>query len=143
MDALPVEILLEIGRTGLATYVGMLAIPKFARAATIGYRLDMMAAANYDYKKLLFHDYDYDYDKTSISVRRSRSEKMILLMERLLSDYWEFYLQGRIIISKRAIKYDSEVGTKSRKYEYHDDGFRYFSKKYYISKSGEIMDWKI
>ena len=53
MDALPVEILLEIGRTDLADYHGMLNIPKFARAVTIGYRLDMMLVAGYNYKKIL------------------------------------------------------------------------------------------
>ena len=43
MYTIPVEILLEIGRTDLETYKGMLAIPKFARAVSIGYRLDVMA----------------------------------------------------------------------------------------------------
>ena len=49
MNSLPAEILLEIGRTDLETYKGMLAIPKFTRAVTIGYRLDMIAT-NCDYK---------------------------------------------------------------------------------------------
>ena len=42
MDTIPTEILLEIGKTDLETYVGMLAIPRFARAVTVGYRLDML-----------------------------------------------------------------------------------------------------
>ena len=53
MDALPAEILLEIGKTSLATYVSMLAIPKFARAVTVGYRLDMMVVAGYEYNNIL------------------------------------------------------------------------------------------
>ena len=53
MDVLPVEILLEIGKTNLATYRGMLNIPKFTRAVTIGYRLDMMVKSEYAYDKIL------------------------------------------------------------------------------------------
>ena len=53
MDSLPAEILLEIGKTDLETYVGMLAIPRFARKVTVGYRLDMMIAARYEYNNIL------------------------------------------------------------------------------------------
>ena len=53
MYAIPVEILLEIGKTDLETYKGMLAIPKFARGVTIGYRLDIMAAHHKIHSKLL------------------------------------------------------------------------------------------
>ena len=49
MYSLPTEILLEIGKTDKSTYRGMLAIPKFARGVTVGYRLDAMVAAKYNY----------------------------------------------------------------------------------------------
>ena len=56
MNSLPAEILLEIGKTNISTYRGMLAIPKFALAVTVGYRLDMMVG-KYDYKKILLMIY--------------------------------------------------------------------------------------
>lgn len=42
MDYLPIEILLKIGTIDQSVYIAMLAIPKFARALTIGFRLDTM-----------------------------------------------------------------------------------------------------
>ena len=53
MLSLPAEILLEIGKTGLETYKGMLAVPKFARAITIGYRLDIMERCKYNYRNII------------------------------------------------------------------------------------------
>lgn len=50
MLGLPAEILLEIGKVDIETYCGMLAIPKFAHAVTVGYRLDMMIASDYKFK---------------------------------------------------------------------------------------------
>ena len=52
MLSLPAEILLEIGKIDKVTYRSMLAVPKFARAVTIGYRLDIMEANGYDYSGL-------------------------------------------------------------------------------------------
>lgn len=53
MNALPAEILLEIGAVDKTTYRSMLAIPKFAHAVTIGYRLDMMVKSGYEYLRIL------------------------------------------------------------------------------------------
>ena len=55
MNALPAEILLEIGRVDKQTYRGMLAIPRFARAVSVGYRLDIMVG-NYKHERIInFH----------------------------------------------------------------------------------------
>lgn len=42
MNTLPVELLFVIGTDCIESYRGMLAIPRFARAVTVGTRLDMM-----------------------------------------------------------------------------------------------------
>ena len=49
MNDIPVEILLLIGLNDQETYRGMLAIPKFARAVTIGYRLNAMEKFGFDF----------------------------------------------------------------------------------------------
>ena len=60
MLSIPAEILLEIGRTDLKTYRGMLAVPKFARAVTIGYRLDIMEANGYNYSIMMHNNLPKD-----------------------------------------------------------------------------------
>mgnify|MGYP003419468995 FL=1 len=49
MNDIPVEILLLIGLNDQETYRGMLAIPKFTRAITIGYRLNAMEKFGFDF----------------------------------------------------------------------------------------------
>ena len=75
MDTIPIEIMLEIGKTDIATYRGMLAIPKFARAVTVGYRLDMMVVTGYKYEK---HEKIIDF----YMVRKQGSHILRLLIYR-------------------------------------------------------------
>ena len=75
MNNLPAEILLEIGKTNISTYRGMLAIPKFALAVTVGYRLDMMVG-KYDYKKLFQTIYISAYNmSTNVEIETRRIQK--------------------------------------------------------------------
>lgn len=51
MNSLPVEILLLIGLTDQKTYRSMLAVPRFARVITAGYRLNAMAKFGFNFEK--------------------------------------------------------------------------------------------
>lgn len=56
MNDLPAEILLLIGLTDQETYRGMLAIPKFVRVITIGYRLTAMEKFGFNFEKCWMRD---------------------------------------------------------------------------------------
>ena len=79
MDSLPAEILLEIGEIDKQTYRGMLAIPKFARAVTCGYRLDVMVKCKYEYLNLLTnmkcHNNPHSH-KQSLTIRCAGSQQL-------------------------------------------------------------------
>ena len=76
MNTIPAEILLEIGKTDLATYRGMLAIPKFALAVTIGYRLDRMVDTGYNFN----HNISFHRTRLGgICIRRIRGNKAYVL----------------------------------------------------------------
>ena len=72
MNSLPAEILLEIGKTSLATYVSMLAIPKFARKVTVGYRLDIMVGNGSGSGNENENYYDKFIGNKAIYMRRTR-----------------------------------------------------------------------
>ena len=119
MDALPVEILLEIGRTDLADYHGMLNIPRFARAVTIGYRLDMMLVAGYNYKKIL------NNNEGSIT-RTHRTHKFSRLIGRTFP---EITFIVDIYDSRNGMGYNTWNGSRSNMdYCYNDNGNKF--KKY-------------
>ena len=69
MNTLPVE----IGKIDVKTYRSMLAIPKFARTVTIGYRLDIMMKAGFNHANFMSIPRNY-YDGTVInSIRRKNT----------------------------------------------------------------------
>lgn len=67
MDTLPPEILLIIGTDNIETYRLMLAIPKFARAVTVGIRLDMMEASGVEVKFMQEFLYLYTLNKLMLT----------------------------------------------------------------------------
>ena len=136
MDVLPVEILLEIGKTNLATYRGMLAIPMFARAVTIGFRLNMMAAVNYDYNKMLLHKCCYNH---KIVVRKSKSGKVVLFVGESIN-IWSVHIQGKIRIYEHGHEYISHKGMISSAYAAYDNGNRVFDDKCRVYRDGRMVN---
>ena len=120
MNGLPAEILLEIGETGLETYKGMLAIPKFARAVTIGYRLNVMLRYGYNYKAplLIIHRPKYNmFTNTEMETRQIKKHEFV----RGISNNSNGYV---LIIDHSAHNYyDSYHGiSKNLSRKYYDDG---------------------
>lgn len=128
MNALPAEILLEIGKIDVKTYRSMLNIPRFARAVTIGYRLDIMKSG-YDYKKVInIHDNIWEFDYIYTSIRTNHNmilTRFICKSQERIASYIIINVNYHDSLSQNNTGYDSSRagGTGQGNNYYFNDGY--------------------
>lgn len=146
MNAIPAEILLEIGKIDKPTYRGMLAIPKFARAVTVGYRLDTMAAANYNYRCLLLQTlYMQGYCDSTYFHRIHRTDKIqkLTISHFKNPDKTAFFML--IQSTSTHYSYHTDVGSFYGSNNYYNDGeqclFNRSDRIFKIDKRGAVYKY--
>ena len=109
----------------------MLAIPKFARAVTIGYRLDMMAKSKYKYEKTLN---SLPRGRVATMKRYAGSQIITRCVQAApsRSTHAPLIIEPLIIFQDICygvyITYDSYYGASSHNYQRHTDkGFRFYN----------------
>lgn len=77
MDSIMTELVLWIGMMDIETYRGMIAIPKFARAVTCGYRLNAMEKFGFTVKYIPYI-HTFAVARNHFPIKFSRSNEFVL-----------------------------------------------------------------